>query len=289
MSKAMLSRGISNPTRFYCSSGGNAGLACVTAAISLSCPATIVVPLSTSELIIKKLKDLGSEVVQKGQHWVEADTYLREELLGKDKAGVYVPPFDHPDVWEGNASLIAELEEQLSGGYDALVCSVGGGGLFCGIMEGLKNYGHMIQDCAQEVKVLVVETQGADSLSLSLQKGELSRLPAITSIATSLGSTRVAMQAYQWAQRPEVTSLVLKDAEAAMACVRFADEERILVESACGVSLAPMYNGKLREELYPGISDADFKMKNVVVVICGGSNVTLNMLEGYKKTYGGEV
>ena len=40
--------------------------------------------MSTSALMVQKLKTLGADVVQHGMHWSEADTYLREELLGKD-------------------------------------------------------------------------------------------------------------------------------------------------------------------------------------------------------------
>ena len=68
-------------------------------------------------------------------------------------------------------------------------------------------------------------------------------------------------------------SVVLTDAQAAMGCVRFADEERMLVEAACGVSLAAVYGGYVRK-LLPRVREND----RVVVVVCGGSNVSLEML-----------
>jgi L-serine/L-threonine ammonia-lyase len=290
LSKAILSHGPNKPIHFYCSSGGNAGLACVTAAISLRRPATIVVPMSTSALMVGKLKTLGANVVQKGCHWSEADTYLREELLAHDKNGVYVPPFDHEDIWEGNGSLIDEVEKQMAdkGGYDGIVCSVGGGGLFAGLMAGLERNGRLQsrQNGPHGVKVLAMETEGADSLAYSLRSQKLSRLDAITSIATSLGATQVARKAFEWAQRPEVTSCVFSDAEAAMASVNFADDERIIVETACGVSIAPAYNDTLHTILFPHLSDSEFEKINIVIVVCGGSNVTLDILEGYKQKYG---
>ncbi|KAH8781566.1 tryptophan synthase beta subunit-like PLP-dependent enzyme [Hyaloscypha sp. PMI_1271] len=289
MSKALLSHPPSKPVHFYCSSGGNAGLACVTAATALHRPATIVVPMSTSALMVQKLKALGADVVQHGMHWSEADTFLREQLLARDEGGVYVPPFDHGDLWEGHSSLVDEVEMQMRGlrkEYDGIVCSVGGGGLFAGVMEGLERHGRLRGGKRAEVKVLVMETEGADSLNFSLREGELRRLDAITSIATSLGAAQVARKAYEWGQRPEVQSCVFSDAEAAMACVKFADDERIVVESACGVSIAPAYNDTLHTLLYPELSDEEFAEINVVIVVCGGSNVTLKVLEGYKEKYG---
>ena len=74
--------GNGKPTHFFCSSGGNAGLACVHAAVTLDCPATIVVPLSTSDYMIQKLRDAGAkDVVQIGETWSEADRFLHETLL----------------------------------------------------------------------------------------------------------------------------------------------------------------------------------------------------------------
>lgn len=45
------------------------------------------------------------------------------------------------------------------------------------------------------------------------------------------------------------------------------------MEAACGVSLAAVYGGWVRKCL-PGVGKAD----RVVVVVCGGSNVSLEML-----------
>ena len=288
MQKAIQRNGPSKPVHFYCSSGGNAGLGCATAAVSLEQPATIVVPLTTSKLMIEKIEMLGVQVVQIGAHWLEADKYLREELLAKDANGIYVPPFDHEDIWEGNGTLIDELEQQMldKNGYDAVICSVGGGGLFCGIMDGLDRHERLEGGRGKSVTVLAMETDGADSLSQSLKKGELVKLPAITSIASSLGAALVAKKTFDWAQRSEVISLVLSDAEAAMACVRFADDQRVLVETACGVSIAPAYNSILPKLLFPNLSPSEFAMKNVVIVVCGGSGITLSILDSYREKYG---
>jgi L-serine/L-threonine ammonia-lyase len=293
MAKALLQHGSDKPIHFYCSSGGNAGLACVTAANTLQRPATIVVPQLTPVRMVQKLKVLGANVVQIGKHWLEADTYLRETLLARDENGVYVHPFDHKDVWEGHSSMVDEIEEQMTGvgGYDAVVCSVGGGGLFCGIMQGLERNGRLrgsdtSRGDARAIQVLAAETIGADSLHASMVKGELTRIPAITSIAISLGATQVAKQAFEWAQRPEVLSHILPDAKAAMACVSFADDERIIVESACGAALSVAYDGSLKTMLYPQVSNEEYVKKNVVLIVCGGSNITLQILEKYRIEYG---
>ncbi|KAL8975433.1 MAG: hypothetical protein Q9197_000331 [Variospora fuerteventurae] len=272
-----------NPHRvhFYCSSGGNAGLACVTAAKALDRAATVVVPFSTKPLMIAKIKNAGAyEVVQVGDNWKEADTYLREELLKKDEGGVYVPPFDDPEIWEGHSTLVkevsAQLQEKGEEGADAMVCSVGGGGLLCGVLLGLER-----ERWGSSCAVLALETEGADSLNQALAHGNLVTLPGITSIATSLGATRVARKAFELSKTHDVVSSVLSDAEAAMGCWRLADDERIIVEAACGVNVAVCYGGRLKK-LLPKLTPES----KVVIVVCGGSNITLQTLMAYRMEYG---
>ena len=230
--------------------------------------------------MIAKISAAGaSAVIQHGDSWKEADTYLREEVLAKDPTGVYVPPFDHEDIWKGHSTLVAEMRQQFGekeeGKPDAVVCSVGGGGLFTGVMMGLDKAGW------RDTRVLAMETQGAESLHSALEVCELVTLKEITSFATTLGAKRVCEKAFDLARRPNVGSVVLRDAEAAMGCWRLADDERMLVEPACGVSIAVCYDGRLGK-LLPGLT----KESKVVIVVCGGSNITLEMLMGYREKYG---
>ncbi|PHH68473.1 hypothetical protein CDD82_535 [Ophiocordyceps australis] len=266
---------------FYCASGGNAGLACATSAKALNLPATIVVPMTTSELMKNKLLELGVELHQTGKNLAAADEWLHRELLDKDPAGIYVPPFDHPDVWEGASTLIPELREQLDTTIDGIVCSVGGGGLFNGLMQGIE----AVSWGGHRPDVVGVETAGTDSLAASLRAGKHLTLPEITSIATSLGCVRVSDETWRWIKEPNAHSLVVSDADAAISCVRFADDARQLVEVSCGAAIAAVYRGDLRQCIAPGLGDQEWAQKNIVVIVCGGSGVTLDILEQYKREY----
>jgi L-serine/L-threonine ammonia-lyase len=282
--KAVIASPANTPLHFYSSSGGNAGLACVTAATSLGCRSTVVVPTLTNQMMIDKIKTAGegkADVIQKGSTWFEADKYLKTEVLANDPDGVYVPPFDHPDVWQGAATLVAEVENQMGGLPDAIVASVGGGGLMIGLCQGLANSVTCLKSTAELkiTQVVAVETLGADSLHASVAANKLVTLPRMTSIAISLGATTVAEEAFKWALEPHVHSLVVSDKEAVEACLRFADDERILVEPACGATLAALYQGRLKEVIK--LTDES----EVVIVVCGGSLVSLRMLEEYRKVF----
>lgn len=222
--------------------------------------------------MVAMIKTAGAtEVIQHGESWAEADQFLRDEVLAKDEHGIYVPPFDHTDVWDGAATIIEEIDER----PDAVVCSVGGGGLFCGLQLGLERRGW------GDVSLLALETEGADSLATSLKQGELVTLKEISSIAKTLGAKRVARRTFELAQRRNVTSVVLSDAEAAMGCWRLADDERLIVEPACGVNVALCYDGRLKK-LLPHLTENS----KVVVVVCGGSGVRLDDLCRLRKEYG---
>jgi L-serine/L-threonine ammonia-lyase len=56
---------------------------------------------------------------------------------------VLVPAYDHPTLWEGHSSMIAEIQTQLPRGVKpvAVFCSVGGGGLLGGVIKGCKDVG----------------------------------------------------------------------------------------------------------------------------------------------------
>ena len=249
-------------TRFMSSSGGNAGLAVAHCGRQLGVPVTVVVPESTGERAKALIAAQGAQVVVHGASWAEADAHLRASLRPDD---AYIHPFDDPLLWAGHASLVDEIAAR---GLrpDAVVLSVGGGGLMCGVIEGLRRHGW---DAAP---VVAVETTGADSLAQSLAAGERVTLPAITSIATSLGARQVARQAFDEARRHPVRPVVVSDAQAVDGCLAFAREHRVVVEPACGASIAATLAG--------GAAFAD--ARTVLVVACGGVSSTYEQLQAWR-------
>ncbi|KAJ9491686.1 hypothetical protein VN97_g1536 [Penicillium thymicola] len=292
---------------FFSSSAGNAGLAAVIAARDLGCSCTVVVPLSAKPMMIKKLRAAGaSNVIRHGASWFEADAYMRETFIENQNQdskpdilarNIYVPPFDHHDIWQGAGTLVDELVKQLpprdnvDGNpdtyrpfpADAIVCSVGGGGLLNGIIEGLERHLPTYQPATlrKKVRILAVETAGADSLAHSLRIGSLQPIPAVTSQAITLGALCVAQQTLKNVQSPppgvEVTSIVGTDADAARGVVRLCDELRLEVELACGISVQVGLD-RIREVMTDLTPDS-----RVVIVVCGGNDVTSELITDYRQ------
>lgn len=279
---------------FFSSSGGNAGLACVYAANSLGRQATVVVPMATTPMMKAKIKAAGArEVVQYGESWKEADTYMREVVIPHAEAhgveSVYVPPFDHPDIWEGNSTLIDELRQQFAelgeSPPEVVGCSVGGGGLFIGMAQAMERLGGAWDD----TQIIGVETKGAESLGACLDSNEHKPLDKIYSQAVTLACRTVAARAFELATRLKASgkfnNFLVSDAEAAQACCRFADDERILVELACGAALALCYDGRLKKALGRPV----YKDDKVVIVVCGGSAVNTSIIEHWKEEFAEET
>lgn len=227
--------------------------------------------------MIEKLWAVGAAaVIQHGANIAESQAYIQDVLLPQDPNAVFVPPFDHPDIWHGNATVMQELAEQLDGKPDVVVCSVGGGGLLNGIMQEID-----ARQWNDTVQVVAMETDGADSLNQALRAGELVSLPKITSAATSLGCVRVSQQTFEYAKRPNVTNLVLSDAEAARGCCILAEHERLMVELTVGVNVPVCYGNLLQRLLGPRkILSAESK---VVIVVCGGNDISMEMLMSWRQ------
>jgi len=250
--------------RFVSSSGGNAGLSAAYAGRKLGVPVTVVVPETTPPFIVDKLEEEGARAIVHGESWNEAHTYA---LSLVDEKSSYVPPFDHPKLWEGHASIVDELKEQCAGKPDLIILSVGGGGLLCGVVEGLRRNGW------EDTRILAVETKGAASLYKSVQAGRLVTLNAIESVATSLGAKRVAHKALDYALSYNVTPYLVTDEAAMRSCAQFADASRTLVEPACGASLSVLYDEPRITEAY----------HNIVVIVCGGAIVNLDKITAWGK------
>lgn len=240
--------------RFISSSGGNAGLAVAYAGRRLGVPVTVVVPETTTERAKELLALEGAEVIVHGSSWQEANELA---LTLTTQSDAFIHPFDDPLLWTGHASLIDEVA-QAGIKPDAVVLSVGGGGLLCGVVEGLhRNNWH-------DVPVIAVETQGAASFRAAAEAGAPVELERISSIATSLGAKRVCDQASRYHDIHPIESVIVSDREALDACERFLLDHRVLVEPACGAALSLAYQPQ-----------AFGTYRTVLMVVCGGATATL--------------
>ncbi|XP_063765065.1 serine dehydratase-like isoform X1 [Eleginops maclovinus] len=259
-----------------CSSGGNAGMAAAYVARKMRVPATIVVPSSTPQLVVQRLQDQGATVKITGKVWDDANTEALR--LAETEGLTYVPPFDHPLLWQGHSSLISEVAASLEVKPGAVLLSVGGGGLLCGVVQGLKDVGWT------DVPVIAMETVGADCFNAAVKAGRLVTLDDITSEAKCLGAKTVCRKAFEYSQSSQLTiiSELVTDQQALSAVETFLGqyEERVLVEMACGAALAAVYSGLVHRLQDEGRLPA--LLGPLLVIVCGGSSVDMEQLNHLK-------
>lgn len=250
-------------TRFISSSGGNAGIAVAYAGRQLSIPVTVVVPETTTMRAKALIEQEGASVIVHGASWMEANA-LAQSM--RDDESAFVHPFDHPTIWTGHASMIDEVAGA-DVPFDAVLLSVGGGGLLSGVVEGLRRNG------LGDIPVIAVETRGADSLAQSVAAGVRIELDAITSVATSLGAKKVCANAWEVTRSHDVRCHVVSDLEALEACESFLHDHRLLVEPACGATLAAVY--ARNQSIIAGFEAP-------LVIVCGGATVTYEQLQQWR-------
>jgi L-serine/L-threonine ammonia-lyase len=250
-----------------CASGGNAGMAATLAARACEVPVTIVVPQTTAVAVRDAIAAYGATLVVHGAVWDE--THEHALALAKARGAVYVHPFDDPLLWDGHATLIDEVV-CAGAAFDCVVASVGGGGLLAGVVEGLRRNG------LHKVPVIAVETEGAASFAAALTAKKPVMLPAITSIATSLGARQAMPRLLDLAREHEIVSVVVSDKQAVHACARFADATRVLVEPACGASIAAL-------DVHRDIFE---RFKTPLIEVCGGMGVSLALLAQWRTELG---
>src|SRR6478752_4772270 len=110
-------------------SSGNHAQAVSIAAAMLGAPAVILMPEDTPAVKLEATRGYGAEVVTYDRY-----TENREQLGGElaERRGLtLVPPYEHPLVMAGQGTAALELLED-TGGLDALLVPVGGGGLLAG-------------------------------------------------------------------------------------------------------------------------------------------------------------
>jgi len=181
----------------------------------------------------------------------------------------------HLHYRDGHASIIEEVVPHLPYAPSAVITVVGGGGLLCGILEGLHRVGW------EKVPVLACETTGANKLALTLEKGEIVTLTTITTIAKTLGASQVCPKVFEWSKKHEIISCVFSDKEALRALLEFQNHHQALVEPSCATGLAVLYD-KEKKHLSKVLKKNNGE-DIVLVIVCGGNSVNLELIEQWKK------
>jgi len=215
-------------------SGGNHGLAVAYVGSELGISATVVMPETTPAFVVDRARSDGAHVLL--TETIAGAFAKTEELVGAGSTLLH--PFDDARVIAGQATIGLEMLEQIPDA-DVYVASIGGGGLLAGIAS-------VVKALKPSARVVGVETRGADAMRLALDAGKPVALPAITSIARTLGAPAVTELTLRAAERLVDDVVVVDDRDALAAILELQASLGILVEPAAACTLAALRLGLVR-------------------------------------------
>jgi threonine dehydratase len=230
-------------------SGGNAGLAFAWVAREIGVPAEIWVPTTAPAVKVANLRALGATVRQHGTEYTEA--YEAAVKRAADRGAVHCHAYDQPEVVAGQSTLGVELAEQLPGGFDTVLVSVGGGGLMAGVAAALHG----------TARVVGVEPTGCPTLHRALAAGAPVDVTVSGVAVDSLGARRIGDIAYATAVHCGVGSVLVPDESIVEARHRLWREHRVVVEHGAAAAYAAVAAGAY----------VPAEGERVVVVLCGAN------------------
>ncbi|OHV71814.1 threonine ammonia-lyase [Ensifer sp. LCM 4579] len=243
---------------FVCASAGNHAQGFAFVCRHFGVPGVVFMPVTTPQQKIDKTRMFGGEFITIrlfGDIFDQCYQAARDHVAAID--GIMVPPFDHRDIIEGQATVAAEIDEQLPAGTipDLVVLPVGGGGLAAGVT------GYFGGSLSAD-RFVFCEPAGAPSLRRSLEAGSVITLDQVDNFVDGAAVARIGDLNFAalGGFRPEQVMLLPENA----ICLTIT--EMLNVE---GVVLEPA--GALAITALEALGRERLEGKTVVAVVSGGN------------------
>ncbi|MBA8798677.1 threonine dehydratase [Rhizobium sp. RAS22] len=243
---------------FVCASAGNHAQGFAFACRHFGVHGVVFMPVTTPQQKIEKTRIFGGEFISirlVGDIFDQCYAAARQHV--QDNDGYMVPPFDHEDIIEGQATVAAEIMDQLPDGTkpDIVVMPVGGGGLSAGLSG-------FLAGTVRKENFVFCEPEGAPSLKKSLERGEPVTLNKIDNFVDGAAVARIG----------DLNFKALKDFPA--------DQVQLIPENAICVTIIEMLNlegvvlepaGALSIAALEKLGREKLEGKTVVAVVSGGN------------------
>ena len=240
-------------------SAGNHAQGVAMAAQGLNMKAVIVMPKTTPDIKVGSVKRMNAEVVLHGNTYDEAKDHALK--MSEESAMCYIPPFDHPLVIAGQATVAVELLEQHPNTPDIIFVPVGGGGLIAGLAAYVKaNY--------PDIKIIGVEHDEAPSMHAAFAANERVVLDQIGIFADGAAVIQVGEENFRIAKELVDEILLVSIDDICAAVKDIFEDTRSIPEPAGALALAGLKQYVVRENL----NDKE------LVAIFSGANVNFDRL-----------
>lgn len=235
-------------------SAGNHAQGVALAAGLLGIRAVVYMPVDAALPKITATRDYGAEVRLVGADVDEALAAARREATRT--GAVFIHPFDHPDVVEGQGTLAREILEQVPD-VGTIVAPLGGGGLVAGVAA-------YLAERAPRVRVVGVQAARAAAYPPSLGVGRALTTPPRSTMADGIAVGTPGTVPFDIVHRLGVEVRTVGEDDISRALLMVAERAKLVIEPAAAAGVAALLTGSWRREEDDGAP---------VVAICSGGNV----------------
>ncbi|MBP3544124.1 MAG: threonine ammonia-lyase, partial [Lachnospiraceae bacterium] len=235
-------------------SAGNHAQGVAYAAKCYGCKATIVMPTTTPLIKVNRTKSYGAEVVLYGNVYDEACEYALK--LAEEQGLTFIHPFDDLDVATGQGSIAMEIIKELPT-VDYILVPIGGGGLATGVST-------LAKLLNPKIKVIGVEPEGASCMKASLEKGAVTTLNGVNTIADGTAVKTPGSKIFPYIQENIDSILTVKDEDLIVCFLDMVENHKMIVENSGLLTAAAL------KQLKP-------ENKKVVAILSGGNMDVITM------------
>ena len=224
----------------------------------LGIPVTVVMPRFAPLIKVANSRKLGATVVLHGDNLAEARTHA--DAIAAERELTYIHGYNDAEIIAGQGTIALEILEQLQD-VDAIVVSIGGGGLIAGIACAVKSL-------RPSIRVFGVEPENAACYTAALAAGKPADTQVWPTLADGLAVACIGARSFATARDLVEKVVTVNESSLATAILRLIELDKMVIEGAGAAPLAALLAGKLPE----------LRGKRVVLVVSGG-NIDLNMLD----------
>ena len=214
-------------------SSGNHAQALAWAASLSGVSSTVVMPANAVQVKVDLTRGYGAEVV------LEANDILgRMSAIQEERGLTMVHPFDDLAVIAGAGTVGVEIVEDCPD-VDLVLCGIGGGGLVSGVAAAIKQ-------SLPNARVVGVEPEGAQTMTLSLRQGSPVFLDSVDTVADGLAAPFVGEHTLAHVSHFVDEIVVVSDAEIVEAMFQIIERCKVVAEPAAASTLAALLTGKVQ-------------------------------------------
>ena len=237
-----------------CASAGNHAQGVAFSCKLLNIKGVIYMPAITPKQKINQVKMFGGnniEIVLVGDTFDECQAHALEYTQLNNS--VFIPPFDHIKVMEGQGTVGKEILEEQSN-IDYVFVPIGGGGLCAGL-------GSYFQTYSPQTKIIGVEPHGAPSMKEALKAGKPVILDSIQRFVDGASVKKVGDLTFAICKDIIADMLLVPEGKVSSTILQLYNEDAIVAEPAGALAIAALdqYGDRL-------------KGKKVVCILSGGNN-----------------